>query len=256
MIYQAHKGVSTDYPENTMRAYRAAAEEGYGIIECDPKVTRDGEIVLLHDRTLNRTGRTPEGGALPEGMQIADLTLAEARALDFGLWKSPEFAGEKIPTLRELLRLGEETGIRLKIDNVWQSFPESAQQTLFALIRGSRARVGMTCNSVAALRTVAREIPGAELHYDGGDLSEDCLREVAGAAEGRELTVWVCYDNAKTAWFHGTKADAEVCARVGRPAKLGIWILSTAAEAETARRWGADIIETNGEIKPTHETNL
>lgn len=256
MIYQAHKGVSSDFPENTMRAYRAAVEEGYGIIECDPKVTRDGTIVLLHDRTLNRTARLPGGGLLPRETQIADLTLAQARELDMGFWRAPAFAGERIPTLCELLALAEESGIRVKIDNVWQTFPEEAQQTLFRELRESRAAVGMTCNSPEALRLVTRELPAAELHYDGGDLSPERIADVKRIAAGRRLTVWVCYDNAATAWFRGTKASPELCRRLAREADVGVWILSAAKEAEDARRWGANIIETNGEIKPDHETEL
>lgn len=256
MIYQAHKGVSSDYPENTMRAYRAAVEEGYGIIECDPKVTRDGVIVMLHDRTVNRTARRRDGAELPADTKIAELTLAEARELDYGVWRSPEFAGEPIPTLQELLDFAAEAGIKLKIDNVWQSFPEEAQAELFREIRASRAQVGMTCKDPDALRLVVRELPEAELHYDGGDLSPERIAEVQAIAAGRPLTVWVCYDNAKTAWFHGTKADAEVCGRIAREARLGIWILSARAEAEDARRWGASVIETNGELKPEYEKQL
>ena len=68
--------------------------------------------------------------------------------------------------------------------------------------------------------------------------------------------MWVCYGNAATAWFRGTKASPELCRRLAREADVGVWILSAAKEAEDARRWGANIIETNGEIKPDHETEL
>ena len=255
VIYQAHKGVSSDYPENTMSAYRAAVREGYGIIECDPKYTKDGVIVLLHDRTVNRTGRNPDGSAVAAETNVADLTLAEAETLDFGVWKAPEFAGEKLPTLAQLLAFAEESGIRLKIDNVWESFPPEMRDAMLKQLGGSRARVGVTCNTPEDLRLVAKTLPKADLHYDGGDLSAERIREVADIARGRDLTVWVCYDNAKTAWFHGTKATPEVCRRVKDSARLGVWILSKPEEAEEAIRvFGADIIETNGELKPTYES--
>ncbi len=54
MLYQAHRGVQKEYPENTMAAIRAAKEQGYDIIEIDPAVTKDGVIVLMHDDTINR----------------------------------------------------------------------------------------------------------------------------------------------------------------------------------------------------------
>ena len=52
MLYQAHRGVQKEYPENTMAAIRAAKEQGYDIIEIDPAVTKDGVIVLMHDDTI------------------------------------------------------------------------------------------------------------------------------------------------------------------------------------------------------------
>ena len=54
---QAHRGVAAEYPENTMPAFIKAYEQGYDIIEFDPKMTADHIPVVLHDRTLNRTGR-------------------------------------------------------------------------------------------------------------------------------------------------------------------------------------------------------
>lgn len=250
MIYQAHRGVSSDYPENTMRAFRAAAEEGYGLIECDPRFTRDGKIVLLHDKTLNRTARNRDGGTLTDELRIADVTLEEARAFDYGVWKSPAFAGEPLPTLAELLAFAADARIRIKLDNVWESFPGPIREVLFRVIRESRMAVGVTCRSPEALRLVARQLPQAELHYDGGDLSTDRIQEIVKIADGRSLTVWVCYDNPKTAWFRGTKADETLCQRIAQDAAVGMWILSMQEEAETARRWGAGIIETNGELKP------
>ena len=181
VIYQAHKGVSSDYPENTMRAYRAAVREGYGIIECDPKYTKDGVIVLLHDRTVNRTGRNPDGSAIAEETKIADLTLAEAEKLDFGVWKAPEFAGEKLPTLAELLAFAEESGIRLKIDNVWESFPPEMRDAMLKQLGNSHANIGVTCKTPEDLRLVAETLPRAELHYDGGDLSAERIRARTGA---------------------------------------------------------------------------
>ena len=51
MLYQAHRGVQKEYPENTMASIRAAKEQGYDIIEIDPAVTKDGVLVLMHDDT-------------------------------------------------------------------------------------------------------------------------------------------------------------------------------------------------------------
>ena len=93
----AHRGVSASYPENTMEAFRAAIAMGVDQIETDVHVTKDGELVLVHDHTLERT--TNGKG------YIYDHTLAKLKALDAGAKFDPKFAGAKIPTLRELLEL-------------------------------------------------------------------------------------------------------------------------------------------------------
>ncbi|MBE6929955.1 MAG: hypothetical protein E7463_06720 [Ruminococcaceae bacterium] len=91
----AHRGWSEKYPENTMEAYRAAAELGVDQIEIDVRITADGELVLIHDATVERT--TNGKG------KVCELTLEQLKSLDAGSWKGPEFAGAKIPTLVEFL---------------------------------------------------------------------------------------------------------------------------------------------------------
>ncbi len=93
----AHRGASTAYPENTMEAFRAAIEMGVDQIETDVRITKDGELVLIHDETVNRT-TNGEG-------KVRDMTLAELKTLDAGIKKDEKFAGAKIPTLRELMEL-------------------------------------------------------------------------------------------------------------------------------------------------------
>lgn len=86
----AHRGWRSKYPENTMAAFRAALELGVDQIETDVRVTADGELVLIHDDTVDRT-TNGEG-------KVCDMTFAQLRALDAG-------DGEKIPTLVEFLEL-------------------------------------------------------------------------------------------------------------------------------------------------------
>ena len=93
----AHRGWSSKYPENTMEAYRAALDAGVDQLETDVRVSKDGELVLIHDATLDRT--TNGTG------KVCDYTLQELRQLDAGSWKDAEFAGCRIPTLREFFEL-------------------------------------------------------------------------------------------------------------------------------------------------------
>ncbi len=90
----AHRGSSGTYPENTISAFLAAAEEGADMCELDVQSTRDGAVVVIHDDTVDRT--TNGHGA------VADLTLQEIQRLDAS-FKFPSFRGERIPTLEEVM---------------------------------------------------------------------------------------------------------------------------------------------------------
>lgn len=91
----AHRGASAEAPENTMAAFRRAHEAGADRIELDVQLSRDGRVVVFHDTTLDRT--TDGEGPLDQ------RTWDELAALDAGSWRAPEFAGEPIPLLEEVL---------------------------------------------------------------------------------------------------------------------------------------------------------
>jgi len=91
----AHRGDSAVAPENTLPAIQSAVRKGAHQIEIDVARTKDGQLVLLHDLTLNRT---TNGTGKP-----GDYTLAELKKLDAGSWKSKKWAGTRIPTLEEAL---------------------------------------------------------------------------------------------------------------------------------------------------------
>jgi len=91
----AHRGYSGRYPENTASAFEAAIGAGADMIELDVCLTKDRIPVVIHDQTLERT---TDG----HGM-VSDFKLSELKKLDAGSWFSPEFKGESIPTLEEIL---------------------------------------------------------------------------------------------------------------------------------------------------------
>lgn len=93
----AHRGASAKAPENTLSAFKMAMEDGAGGIELDVHMSRDGHLVVIHDESVNRTSN---GHGL-----IRDKILEELKSLDFGSWFSHSFAGERIPTLEEVLEL-------------------------------------------------------------------------------------------------------------------------------------------------------
>ena len=81
-----HRGFSTEYPENTMLAFRKALAAGADGIEFDARLTADGQIIIMHDPTVDRT-TTGTG-------KVRDMTLAEIRRLDAGIKKGLVFENE------------------------------------------------------------------------------------------------------------------------------------------------------------------
>jgi len=101
----AHRGHSLEVPENTLEAYRRAVEFGIDMIECDVNSTREGELVMIHDWSLDRT--TDGSG------RVRALTLDEIGRLDAGGWFGPEFRGLRVPTTIDAIELGREAGIKM-----------------------------------------------------------------------------------------------------------------------------------------------
>ncbi|WP_338450090.1 glycerophosphodiester phosphodiesterase family protein [Niallia oryzisoli] len=112
-----HRGLSPSMPENTLAAFRNSVAMGVDVIEIDLRPTKDGEIVILHDATVDRT--TNGTGA------VKDMTLADVKQLDAGSYAGEQFAGEQIPTYAEVLETVKGTNVRLLLDikdssQVWQ----------------------------------------------------------------------------------------------------------------------------------------
>lgn len=102
-----HRGYA-DAPENTLSAFRLSKKKGFSHVECDVSFTKDGYAVLLHDSTVDRTSNGTGN--------IADMTLEAVRALDFGSWKSAEYAGEQIPRFEEFIALCKHLGLHPYIE--------------------------------------------------------------------------------------------------------------------------------------------
>jgi glycerophosphoryl diester phosphodiesterase/type 1 glutamine amidotransferase len=110
----AHRGASAYTPENTVPAFTLAAEQGATFVEFDLQLTKDGQLVALHDNSLERTTDVEElfptrfretkgsNGATKRWM-LEDFTLEEVRRLDAGAWFDAKFRGTKVPTFAETI---------------------------------------------------------------------------------------------------------------------------------------------------------
>ncbi|PKN06332.1 MAG: hypothetical protein CVU72_05025 [Deltaproteobacteria bacterium HGW-Deltaproteobacteria-7] len=93
----AHRGASAYYPENTLVSFAAAISMEADMVELDIQLTADGEVVVFHDEKINRC--TNGKGV------IADYTFARLKKLDAGSWFDKKFAGVRVPSLAEVLKL-------------------------------------------------------------------------------------------------------------------------------------------------------
>ena len=91
----AHRGASHDAPENTLASVNLAWQRNARSVEIDVYLSRDKQVVVYHDKTTKRIGGRDRA--------VKDQTLEELRQLDVGSWKNPEFKGEQIPTLDDVL---------------------------------------------------------------------------------------------------------------------------------------------------------
>lgn len=154
----AHRGSSKDAPENTLISLDTAIENGASYAEIDVQETKDGGIVLLHDKSLERTTGVKEA--------VWNLTTKEIQALDAGSWFDESFAGEKIPTLEETM-LYSKGRIKLNIEIKTQ---ETDQQLISEVVRliqeqGYYRECVVTSLDYEALQAVERLDPKIKTGY-------------------------------------------------------------------------------------------
>jgi len=110
--FNAHLGFYGLAPFNTMDAYELAARCGFPACIVNPRVTKDGVFVCLHDETINDTARDAQGNPPQDPLYVRDMTYEELLQWDFGIHKSKLYQGAKIPKLEDFFLLCAKTGMR------------------------------------------------------------------------------------------------------------------------------------------------
>ncbi|MFJ9388321.1 glycerophosphodiester phosphodiesterase [Nocardioides sp. NPDC101246] len=164
----AHRGASAYAPENTLAAFALGIEQRADWIESDVQATEDGELVLMHDTTLARTTDVEQRFPGRSPWNVKDFTLAEIKTLDAGSWFSEEYAGEKVPTLKEMVRLVRPTrsgilmelkspelypGIEKQVAAEFDSFPGYVRSAVRA------GRLGVQSFDFDSMKTYKRAQP-------------------------------------------------------------------------------------------------
>lgn len=164
----AHRGASAHAPENTFAAFELALAMAADGLETDLRLTADGCVVLMHDETV---ARTTDGTG-----KVADLTLAQVRALDAGSWFAPEFAGERVPTLTEFLAaFGGRIHLVLEVKD--ESCVELALREVLA--RDCLDAVTFTAFSLEPLARMRALQPSARTGYLVAEVSDALIRALA-----------------------------------------------------------------------------
>jgi glycerophosphoryl diester phosphodiesterase len=152
----AHRGFSAIAPENTLAAARKAVEIGAYGSEFDVYASADGALVVMHDKKIDRT--TNGKG------EVTKLSLAQLRGLDAGSWKGREFAGQRVPTLEEMLALLKHSGCRPVIEIKGQRIADKVIAAVRAAGMVDQAIViSFHKAAVKAVRTLEPRIPCALL---------------------------------------------------------------------------------------------
>ncbi len=226
-IIEAHRGYSAVYPENTLLAFRQAIAAGAPSIELDIHVSADGELVVMHDATVDRT--TNGTGA------IATMSWAELQRLDAGSWKLPTFAGERIPSLEEALALSDSSPVVFNVEVKRFSDPVQSAEKLAAMLRQHAPRQGthiVSSFDLDALLQVRAVDAGVQLAILGKD--GIALLELAKKHD--------------FAWVHvhheGVTRDM-VAAAHAHGVKVNVWTVDKLDLAQEYARLGVDKICSN-----------
>ncbi len=164
----AHRGASGHAPGNTLAAFLLAAEMGADGIELDVRLSADGEVVVIHNDTVDAT--TDGHG------RVSQMKLSELKALDAGRWYDPRFANERIPTLQEVFdAVGHRLSINVEIKVEFRQHPIQQEAEVVRLIEDNQMihRVIVSSFSPRSLRRVRKLNPNGTV---GIPLSQEYTR--------------------------------------------------------------------------------
>ncbi len=224
----AHRGASGHAPENTIPAFLMAAAMQADGVELDVQMTKDGELVVCHDETVDRTSN----GA----GSIADLTLRELKALDF-CCGNLAYEGVRIPTMEEVLDALKPTGMTINIElKTGVCFYPGLEEKLMALVsrKGWQERVIYSSFNHVTLQNIHRLDPEAKT----GVLYADGLADPV--AYGRSLGARALHPAFYNLQYPGF---LRACAEDGMD--INVWTVNTEEELRRCGEWSVHAVITN-----------
>jgi glycerophosphoryl diester phosphodiesterase len=233
----AHRGASDEAPENTLAAFRRAWELGADAIEGDFYLTRDGQIVALHDKTTKRTA--------DRDLPVAQSTLAELKTLDVGAWKNERFRGERMPTLAEVLACvpsGKKIFIEIKCGT--EILP--ALKTVLSESPLAAEQIVIICFNADVIAGCKEQLPQHKAYWLTGYKQDKQTGRWTPTVEEVFETLARCRADGLDTAGEPAVVDQSLVTRL-RAKSLGfhVWTLDQPAEAALFQRLGVDSITTN-----------
>ncbi|MGJ5750759.1 glycerophosphoryl diester phosphodiesterase [Streptomyces puniciscabiei] len=240
----AHRGASAYAPENTLASIDKAARLGFSWVENDVQRTKDGELVVIHDDSLQRTTNVEQVFPGRAPWKVKDFTAAEIGRLDAGSWYSPAYAGTRVPTLKQYMRRIEHNHekLLLEIKNP-ELYPGIEQQTLKLL--GNEGwldhkhlnRLVVQSFSADSIRTVHQLKPAITTGYLGSPTATQ-LHQYARFTDLVNPS-YASLSKGYVAAVHSMDGPH------GRPLRVFAWTVNDASTACKVAGYGVDGIITN-----------
>lgn len=227
----AHRGFSAVAPENTLAAIREAVQAGANGCEFDVYACRDGTVVLMHDKTLDRT---TDGTGL-----VTEMGLKQLRKLDAGSWKNARYRGEQVPTLIEALKLLKQTDCQPVIEIKMEGISKQVVNDIRSLGMVDQVAV------IAFSKTVVSEIRALEPRIQCAWLYGKAIDgSAAQQADWLQASAREC--NAKLLDLNFKILSPELIAELKRR-ELGVWTwtVNEPTVMRALQQWGVDSITTD-----------
>ncbi len=235
-----HRGAAGVAPENTLPSFRRALADGVDVFELDVHATRDGEIVVLHDPTLDRT----TDGAGP----VAALTVAEIARLDAGHRFSADggrtfpFRGQgvRVPRLSELIAEFPEIPLNIEI----KPEGDAIVAAVVAIVRKARARIVLAAEHDVIMQAIRATAPELPTSCAAGEVA--AFIRALQAGEPPELPAGAVALQIPPSFGEITLITAEsVAAAHALGAEVHVWTINEATEARRLLDLGCDAIMTD-----------
>jgi glycerophosphoryl diester phosphodiesterase len=241
----AHRGASGYAPENTLAAVEKAHALGVDWVETDVQRTRDGELVIMHDTTLDRTTNAEQLYPDRSPWKVGDFTAAEIARLDAGSWYGRQYAGERVPTLEQYVEKVEGNRQKLLLELKSPAlYPGVENQTLKVLsnegwldsghVHGKLVVQSFDANAV---RTVHELAPEVRTGFLGSPRPADLAGYAGYCDEINPPYASVTSDYVEA--VHAQKGPH------GRPLQLFTWTVNDAGTAREVAGEGVDGVISN-----------